>query len=201
MSFGRGDVEVVEDHTEYAGFFSFRRLKLRHRLYRGGWSDVMRRELLVQPCAVGVLLYDPALDKVALIEQFRVGAMEGEGPPWQLELVAGVIDDGESLEDVARRESDEEAGCAVEALEFIADYYTSPGASTEFFSLFCGRCDLANAGGVHGIAAEHEDIQLRVVDYSEAWRLTEDNGYSNPHLFIAMLWLDRHRERLRREWR
>ncbi|MET0379829.1 MAG: NUDIX domain-containing protein, partial [Spongiibacteraceae bacterium] len=119
---GRDDVEIVKDETVYQGFFKLSRFTLRHRLFRGGWSPIFTRELFRRRDAVGVLLYDPKLDCVALIEQFRIGAYLRPGTqPWLLEVVAGVIDTDESPGEVATREALEEANCTITALEPIAE--------------------------------------------------------------------------------
>ena len=70
-------------------------LQLKHRLFDGEWSEVLQRELLVKDEAVGILLFDPARDEVVLVRQFRTGAMNEESAPWLLELVAGMVGEGE----------------------------------------------------------------------------------------------------------
>ncbi len=60
-----------------------------------------------------------------------------------LELVAGVVDEGESDEDVAHREALEEAGCEMSELVPIATVFPSAGACTERTRLFCGRATRA----------------------------------------------------------
>ena len=92
MTFDNDDIEVLDDSLAFDGFFQLRSVSLRHRLFEGGWSEPVRREILLRHDAVGVLLFDPVLDKVALVEQFRIGAMGREGSPWLLELVAGLIE-------------------------------------------------------------------------------------------------------------
>jgi ADP-ribose pyrophosphatase len=108
-----GAVEVLSRETAYRGFFSLEKLTLRHGLFGGGMSPPITRELIEKGDVSAVLLYDPALDRVVLIEQFRVGALRDPDGPWMMEVVAGLIEAGESAEDVARREAMEEAGCAV----------------------------------------------------------------------------------------
>ena len=102
--FTQDDVELLNQSSVYQGFFEIRTLNLKHRLFEGGWSSAINRELFVRHDAVGVLLYDPVLDSVALVEQFRVGAYghsqlhETGRSPWLLELVAGLIDKQEAPE-------------------------------------------------------------------------------------------------------
>jgi ADP-ribose pyrophosphatase len=198
-------VEILDRENGYQGFYRLERLRLRHRKFSGGWSEPLNRELMVRRDAAGVLLYDPALDAVALIEQFRVGAVDRSaaehGSPWLFELVAGLIDAGETPEDVARREAIEEAGCEVLALEPVFRLFSSPGGSNEFIHIYCGRADLRDAGGIYGLPEEHEDIRAHVVEFAAAVELMERGMLCNSHTIIAMQWLQLNRERLRATWR
>jgi len=164
------DIEILDKSEQYKGYFRINRYRLRHRLYAGGWSGELQRELFERGHAVGVLPYDPAADSVVLIEQFRIGALVAGMGPWLTEVVAGIIEEGEAPEEVARRETREEAGIEVMDLMPICRYLVSPGGSSESVILFCGRVDSRGAGGIHGLAAEHEDIKVDVVPYAEAMR-------------------------------
>lgn len=198
--YGRDDVEVLADSIAWRGFFKIRLLKLRHRLFAGGWAAAIERELFVRGPAVGVLPYDPVQDAVLLVEQFRVGALAAPRGPWLSELVAGIIDKEETPEEVARREAEEEAGITLGELEPVAEYFSSPGGSDEYFYLFCGRCDLSGAGGIYGLPSEGEDIRAEVVPLDEALARLEQGLINNAHSLIALHWLRQHRSRLQRQW-
>ena len=197
--FTRGAVDVIARKTVYNGFFEMHKLRLRHRLYRGGWSGEMERELFVRGDAVGVLLYDPESELVALTEQFRVGALEREGGPWCLEVVAGMVETGESLEQVAHRELQEEAGIEGAQLHFIRSYLPSPGGSSERMHLFCAVADLSSVEGYFGLADEHEDIRLRVLPLAVLLAALDDGSATidNAASIISLQWLQQHREKLR----
>jgi ADP-ribose pyrophosphatase len=156
---------------------------------------------------VGVLLYDPILDSVALVEQFRVGAYGHQrvhntnNSPWLLELVAGLIDKKETPEYVAEREAEEEAGALIKQLEPIHQYFSSPGGSCEYFYLFCGHCDLSEVGGVHGLEDESEDIKVHVLSFEQAWQKMQQGDLNNAHTIIAMQWLQMNKQRLQEQWR
>ena len=47
LTFGAQDVRVLEDETVFSGYFSVRRLTLRHRCFAGGWSETQVREVFV----------------------------------------------------------------------------------------------------------------------------------------------------------
>ena len=49
--------------------------------------------------------FDPVRDEVVLVEQIRIAAYDTSESPWLLEMVAGMIEAGETVEDVARREA------------------------------------------------------------------------------------------------
>lgn len=160
-------------------------------------SPVLSREIVERGDVAAVLLYDPRLDRVVMIEQFRVGAMGDSRGPWLLEIVAGLIEPGETPEDVARREAIEEAGCAIQTLEPITRFYATPAKSSERSYLYCGLVDAANAGGVHGLVHEGEDIRVVPLAAEEALALVDDGTINSAWPIIALQWLARHRERLR----
>jgi ADP-ribose pyrophosphatase len=194
------DVEVISRETCYQGYFRIDRYRLRHRLHDGGWSGEMTRELFERGHAVAVLPYDPVADAVVLLEQFRVGAYAAGLPCWQIEIVAGIIDPGETPEAVARRETVEEAGCPVLELVPVYRYLVSPGGASESVTLFCGRVDSAGVGGIHGLPHEHEDIKVEVVPWAEALRRLESGAIGNAITLIGLQWLALHRDALRRRW-
>lgn len=200
MTFSRADIEIIEQKTVYKGYFRIDRYRLRHKLFAGGWSGEMMREIFERGHAAAVLPYDPVRDTVALVEQFRIGALSAGRDPWMIEVVAGVIDAGEQAEDVARREAEEEAGVALTALEKAHTVLASPGGTSETCVIFCGRADLSQAGGVHGLAEENEDIRVLVVPAIEAFAMLSAGRVENATGVIALQWLALNRERLRREW-
>ena len=192
--------EVSEETLVYEGFFKMRRLRLRHTLFGGGWSKELFRELLHRGSCVAVLLYDPIMDAVVLIEQFRVGAVTFKEVPWLLEIVAGAVETGESPQQVAHREALEEAGCQIDHLFKISEFFTTPGAFGEKITLFCGIVDASTAGGVHGLEEEDEDIRVEVVGFDQAWGMLENGSIDSAIPIIALQWLAMNRERLQAEF-
>lgn len=184
----------------YAGFFRLERLRLRHALFAGGMSPPLTRELFERGHAVAVLPYDPVSDAVVLIEQFRVGALARAGGPWLVEIVAGIIDGDEAPETVARREAVEEADLTLGRLERIGRFYVSPGGSSESVHLFCGEVDAGAAGGVHGLAAEGEDIRVFAEPFAVAMRRLAAGEIDSAPPVIALQWLALNRGRLRQAW-
>lgn len=202
------DVEVVEKFSPFEGFFRIDSYRLKHRLFEGGWSGEITREIFERGHAVAVLPYDPHLDRVVLIEQFRAGAyaalasdwFDDGASPWLVECVAGIIEKGEAPEDVARRETLEETGCSISAVVPICHYLVSPGGSTESVFLYCGCVNAANAQGVYGISEEHENIRVFNVSSHRALAMLDDGRIINGVTIIALQWLAANRQRIRDDW-
>jgi len=204
MTYQRGpssaDVEIQDKAVCYRGFFRMEKYRLRHRLYSGVMGPPIERELFERGHAAAVLLYDPDRDAVVMLEQFRIGALEVEGGPWLLEIVAGIIEEGESPEEVVRREAVEEAGCEIAQLDFICEYLVSPGGTSERISLYCGRVDSRAVGGIHGLDSEDEDILVRAVPFTEVWEWLQQGQLNSASPIIAVQWLARERKALREKW-
>lgn len=195
------DVQVLDKQIAYDGYFQIIKYQLKHRLFNGGWSETIIREVFERGQAAGVLLYDPILNKVVLTEQFRVGTLQDKASPWLLEIVAGILDEtDQDFANLARRETREEAGLEPLALMPITEYWASPGACTEKISLFCAKVDASNAGGVHGLAAEHEDIRVVVMDTAEAFAAVSDGRICNALSIIALQWLQLNQVKVNAEW-
>ena len=202
------DVDIIEKTTTFEGHFHIDRYRLRHRLFEGGWSDEMAREVFQRGHAVAVLLYDPARSAFVLIEQFRIGAFaalsspwfDAAASPWMVECVAGIIGDGETPEEVARRETLEETGCRIEEIVPVCHYLVSPGGTSESVFFLCARVDASTAGGVHGVAEEHENIRVLVVPAAEAIGWLESGRVTNAMTLIALQWFRIHERDLRRRW-
>jgi ADP-ribose pyrophosphatase len=129
-----------------------------------------------------------------------VGAVRGDDNPWMLELVAGIVEPGESDVEVAQREAMEEASLAVADMEPIACFYPSAGACSEQVRLFIGRVDSSGAGGIHGCAEEGEDIKVRALPRSQVMQWLEEGRINNGHTLVALQWLQLHEQALRRRW-
>lgn len=192
--------EIVEKSVCYEGFFRLERYRLRHELFGGGWGGDIVREVLQRGHAAAALLYDPELDCVVLLEQFRVGALDSPSNPWLLEVVAGIIEEGENPDDVVRREAVEEAGCVIQELLPVSVFTLSPGGCSEQIHMFCARVDASATGGIHGLAHEGEDIQVRVVRFEEAMGLLQTGKVCNATAIIALQWLALHRDEVRTRW-
>jgi len=195
------DVEIIEATKGFERFLRMDVIRFRHRRFSGEWSTPQTHDVLRRGQAAGIVLYDPDRDTAVLIEQFRLPALLARASPWQIEVVAGLVDAGETPQTVAIRETREESGLALEGeLVPIQRYLPSPGASDESVFLFCARIDSILATGVHGVPDEGEDIRVVVKTVAEVEGLLDAGRIENGHTLVAIYWLLRHRGRLRDLW-
>jgi len=200
VSYGRNDLEIIAVENRYQGFFAINVYRFRHRLFNGEMSGEVVREVFERGHAAVLLPYDPVTDEVVLIEQIRLPALESSETPWLLEMVAGIIEEGETVEDVARREAAEEAGITVKRCKPALSYLASPGGTSERLSIMVGEVDASKAEGIHGLDTENEDIRVHVVSREQAYRWVEEGAIDNAASVIALQWLALHHESLRKEW-
>ena len=197
--FKASDATVEKDESLYQGFFQLKRLTIRHRCFDG--EDIsIARELFIRPDAVCVVLVDPKLDEVVMVEQFRAGCYDHPESPWLLELVAGIVEPGESVTDVAGREAEEEAGVQIHDIQHVCRFTPTPGAVREYIDLLCARVDANLAAGVHGLDEEGEDILVHRIPVDDAFRMVREGAIHNAPSIIGLQWLELNYPRLKAEW-
>jgi ADP-ribose pyrophosphatase len=191
VSFSQDDCKIIAKESLYTGFFKLDRFEIQHRLFTGGSTDTFKRELFERGEAAAVLLYDPSEKVVVLTEQFRIGAAldNTDTSPWLLEVVAGMVEEGEQAEEVARREAQEETGCIIQDLIPISSYWSSPGGTSEKIHLYCALLDSRGMGGIHGLDHEQEDILVRIIPFEQAYNGIASGEINNAATIIALQWL------------
>ncbi len=199
--FGSQDVVILDEQIVYQGFHRIKKVRLKHRLYSGGWSEPIDREVSDKGSAASVVVYDPDLEAVCLVEQFRIATYRPGKSAWATEVVAGMIDqEHESAEEVVRRELMEEAGLKAEYLEKITSYWVSPGGSSARMHIFVALCDLHKAGGIYGLEEEHEDILARVEPLKTVYQSALVDESSNAATLIGLQWLTLNCDRMYHIW-
>ena len=196
-----GDVTMTDQAAPLGRFFRLQGFDVTHRRFDGATQGPLPREVFVGIDAILVLPYDPVTDRIVLVEQVRMGALQrGDPNPWVLEPVAGMIDAFEEPHDAALRETREEAGLDV-TLRHVASYYPSPGNATDYFYTYVGLCalpDLDRYSG--GLASEHEDLRLHVLALDDALALVDSGEIAAGPGVALIWWLALHRDALRLEF-
>ena len=157
----------------------------------------LSREMLRVGRVVGLLPYDPVLDRVVLLRQFRLSAHIGSGRGEMIEIVAGGVEGDETVEDAARREANEEIGLMPSALHLLYRFFPAPGMMDEDFYLFLGIVDSTQAAAAGGLAHEREHILPFTTSRTEAIAALDAGGVANGPTLLALLWLARQGEAVR----
>lgn len=196
-----GDVTVTERADPLGRFFKLQGFDVSHRRFDEGHQGPLPREVFVGIDAVLVLPYDPVRDRVVLVEQIRMGALErGDPNPWMLEPVAGMIDAFEMPEQAALRETLEEAGLDV-TLRHVSSFYPSPGNATDYFYCYIGLCDIPDVDRyTGGLETEQEDLRLHVLALDDALTHVQSGEIAAGPGIMLIYWLALHREALRLEF-
>ena len=184
-------IQVENIQREYLGFFALNQISLKYSQFDGDISELKNRVILMGSEASLILPYDPVLDKVLLVEQFRIGPFcRGDRAPWVFEPVAGIIEVGETPEEAAKREVFEEAGLEVSQLVKMGSGYPNPGEATSFFYNYIAIVDLSEySPGIYGAKNESEDIRTHVIDFNTVLNWSVSNKLRVLPLNTMVLWL------------
>ncbi len=200
FSFDKKDIEIKQKSTRFHGFFKIDEIKFKHKLFKGGWSNIVTREVFERGDAVAVLPYDMERDEIVLLEQIRVGCILNSDNPWMIELVGGMVEQGETPDDVARRETLEEADLHVDALLPMLNYLSSAGGTTERIYIYLAKVDSSTAGDICGLDHEDEDIKVHKVSREQALAWTENGVVENAATLIALQWLELNMAKVKQAW-
>lgn len=183
--YGPEDATWYPERVIHDGYMTFEVGRLTFKRFDGRVVTAHGRELLTRGQVVGVLPYDPHRDEVVLVEQVRVGCAHTRRP-WVLEIVAGTLDEGESLTTAARRELEEETGLHADSLKCMAHYRPSPGASTELVHVYLAHVDATQVQPFAGMEDESEDIRCHRFALKDAMRMVRDGVIDNAVSVIAL---------------
>ena len=172
------------------GFRPFEAVTLRHRSLDGE-SEIgpLRRELIATGSVVIVIPYDPVLDRIVIIRQFRIGAALKTANAAALELPAGLVDEGEAPEAAAARELQEESGLIALGVERCFTMLPSPGLTDEY--IFLALVDASALASSAGLAEEHEDIRPIAADVDALIEAVDEGRIENGFLIACTHWFAR----------
>ncbi len=164
--------ELVEERILCRG----RRIEVVQRVYRWGGAEFVRDVVRFgQSVAIVPLKSDK---KVILIKQFRAPLND-----WILEIPAGRVEQGESLEETARRELEEEIGYIPRRLIKVASIYMTPGYSDEVLHIFIAL-DLEKTEMRPEVG---ELIEVIEMDLGEALKTLLSKGIADSKTLLGLL--------------
>jgi len=178
---------IIENELIYKGFSEFRKIKIQYETYESGIGE-KTVEMVERGDSASIVLFEKDTSTLILAEQFRYPTAKNSGG-WIQELVAGRIDDDESVETTIKRELMEEAGYRVKKIERIGHYYVSPGYTTERIFIFYSEVmsnDKVLAGG--GKFEESENIKLIKIPVEELEQKIKSNSIIDAKTMIGVQW-------------
>ena len=189
------DLKVVE-HARARIFDSFFKIDEKVLSYDriDGPGRIERQRWLIfeRGDAAAVLIHDIENDTILLTEQLRAATLD-KGPGIIREVVAGMIEAGETPEACIRREIEEEIGYSLRKsdLKRIAEFYVSPGGSSERIFLFYARVrpNHRTRENASGLAGEGENIATAVVPRQRFIKLARTGKLEDAKTLVAGLWL------------
>ena len=184
----KSNFKVTNKKNLYNGFFKMNEVSLKYKKYDGSWSNEIKRELFGGAQVSAVLPYDPIKKEIVLIQQFRPGTISRNTNNYLKEIVAGIIDPGESPEIAAKRECLEETGYKIKKLTSIQGYYPAPGSSESFYHLFLGEVDSKNGKKIMGLDTENEDILVESYNINQVKKMMQNGELINGLSLIAIQW-------------
>ena len=182
------NLKIIDKKTLYSGFFELHQFTIKHKKHNGSWSKPIIREIFSGAQVVTVLPYDPSTKRIILIDQFRYGLIENNHGPIIKEIVAGIIDKGESPEEAAIRECKEETGCSVHKLKKIFSYYPAPGSSQSYYHFYFAEVESFEGERILGVEDEGEDILVRSYSINEVKTMLKEGEIINGVTLIALQW-------------
>jgi len=172
----------------FDGFFKMNEVTLNYKKFDGTWSNKIKRELFGGAQVSAVLPYDPKKKEIVLIKQFRPGTISKNVNNYLDEIVAGIIDSGESPKEAAIRECLEETGCSIKKITPMLEYFPAPGSSESFYYLFLGEVDAPNETRIKGIETENEDIFVKSYKFNEVKNKLNNREFLNGLTILALQW-------------
>ena len=180
-------VNIIEEHIVFDEFLKIKKGKLQHTMPDGEMSPKLERLYLDRNDAVAAVVYLEDEDAYLFTNQFRYPTYE-KGGGWIIELVAGIVEEGEEAEDSMKREIMEELGYKTSNVEYLTTFFLSPGGTSERIHLYLCHSSSAekkNEGG----GAEDENEGIEVIKYrrEEVVEKLKNNSFQDAKTIIGMM--------------
>ena len=184
----RSKFKIINKKNIHKGFFEMNEVTLKYKKIDGSWTNNIKRELFGGAQVSAVLPYDPIKKEIVLIQQFRPGTISKNFNNFLYEIVAGIIDKGESPETTAKRECIEETGCKIKSILPIQGYFPAPGSSESYYHLFLGEVEAFEGSRTMGLENENEDILVKCYNFEKVKEMLQNKEIVNGITLIALQW-------------
>ena len=185
-------IEILDSKRSFDGYSKIDEITFRQKLGGDAWSGEINREVYSKGHAVAIIPFCHRDLSVVLVNQTRIACMVGGCSCDQWEIPAGLISQGESPSEAASRELEEETGINNVELEYICEYFPSPGNSSDKVFLFLAKIpESKNLSGEAGVADEGEHTYFQPFHISELEKMVADNEIKNSTTMLAYMWVEK----------
>jgi len=195
---GRRRVEIRSLKPLLDDSFKVNEVIVAHQRFDGNMSPDQRRLVFERGDAVAALLFNVDTRSVVLVEQFRVPSLIGrrrDDPTttngWITEVIAGMINQNETVEDAVIRETLEETGYKIKDPLLICKFFSSPGGTSERIFLYFAKVNESDRPAKGGGLAD-EDIRVVQIGVNDLFDRLTRGLIDDPKLAIGACWLQRH---------
>ncbi|TPG64406.1 GDP-mannose pyrophosphatase NudK [Hymenobacter nivis] len=159
-------IRLREQQVLSDNWYTLRKVTFDYQRKNGAW-ETQSREAYDRGNGATILLHNPAAGTVVLTRQFRLPTFVNGNPSGMLiETCAGLLDD-EHPDAAIVRETEEETGYRLTAVQKVMEAYMSPGSVTERLFFYLAEYSAATerrAGG--GI--DEEEIEVLELPLTQA---------------------------------
>jgi len=180
------EVKIVDTEILSDSWYTLKRISFERRNNDGSVSREVR-EAYDRGNGAVILLYNKKNKSVILTRQFRLPTfINGNEDGMLIEACAGLLDK-DNPEDCIKRETEEETGYRINAVQKVFEAYMSPGSVTEILYFFIGEYDetmKVNAGG--GLEEENERIEVLELPFNKALNLMSNGGIKDAKTIMLL---------------
>ena len=160
---------------------------------KDGTVQTQSREAYDRGNGAVILLYNKESNTVILTRQFRMPTfINGNADGMMIEACAGLLDQ-DNPEDCIRRETEEETGYKIKAVQKVYEAYMSPGSVTEILYFFVAEYSKemkVSEGG--GLEEEAENIEVLEYDFNEALEMLSSGNIKDAKTIMLLQYLRIH---------
>jgi nudix-type nucleoside diphosphatase (YffH/AdpP family) len=184
-------VSIEQKRYIFDDFFKVEEAYLRFEQFNGEMSGSVRRLSMERGNSVAVLVLNKNNNKLIMVSQFRYPTYQN-GHGWTIEIIAGMVDPGETPEQTIRRELEEETGLDIEIFEPVATFYPSPGGSSELIYLCYAEVsgEQAKYKETGGLLSHGEDVKAIELSLEDALAKIRSGEIVDAKTIISMYWLE-----------
>ncbi len=187
-------VKIINQTTIFDDFFKIKKANLQYEMFDGQMSKTITRLNCERRNSVGAVIFNRDTQKVVLVNQFRFPCYQEQKSQyhegWISEIIAGIVDEGETSEDAIKRETKEETGYIVEKTEKIGKFYLSPGYSSEQITLYYIEIDKQTLQNTNrGLLSEGENIKIVEYDLKDLYSAIYKNKLEDAKTIIGIQYL------------